>query len=118
MDPVQLFPDEPAAAAPRRIVHTKWREAADAVYIGRPGRFANPFMLDDPTDAVARHRVVEQYRLWFAEKVAVDPSFVAALETLRGRTLACWCPTRAEPERRCHGDVILDWLDNNPAQTR
>jgi hypothetical protein len=96
-----------------RIVHAKWPEAASAVYIGRPSLWGNPFPLADAKDPLARAAVVEQYRAWFHERLA-DPEFKASLEQLRGRTLACWCPTRRDPNRACHGDVLLAWLDANP----
>lgn len=39
-------------------------------------------------------------------KVDSDDEFRAAVENLRGQTLACWCVPKP-----CHGDVILSYLD-------
>lgn len=114
-DPSQLSllggDEPPERTGPRRIVHVKWAEAVSAVYIGRPGPFGNPFTLPDAKDRVARERVLGLYRDWFAAQIANDAEFRARVEELRGRTLACWCPTRTDPWRSCHGDVILEWLD-------
>lgn len=96
----------------RRIVHVKWREAAGAVYIGRPGPFGNPFALDNAADPDARDAVIQAYREWFLERVERDVAFRDAVLALQGRVLSCWCPTRKDPWRACHGDVILEWLDN------
>jgi hypothetical protein len=105
-------------ASKRRIVHCKWAEAADAVYIGRPGPFGNPFRLDDAADDNLRAAVLDRYRAWFTDRIGRDPAFRLQVETLRGRTLSCWCPTRRDPWRACHGDVILDWLDTHPPTDR
>lgn len=82
-----------------KVVHCK-REKYD-VYIGR-GRgsiWGNPFVIGkDGT----RDEVIEKYRQYILGK----PELLAQLETLRGKTLACWCAPQ-----RCHGDVLVELLE-------
>lgn len=79
-----------------------WRKEG-AVYIGRGTPFGNPFtMRVDGT----REKVVEKYRYYFYKKVESDPEFASQVESLRGKTLACWCVPRP-----CHGDIILEYLE-------
>lgn len=67
-----------------------------AIYIGRPSKWGNPFVIGrDGT----RDEVVRKYRGY----VLSSPSLLAALPALRGKDLVCWCAPCA-----CHGDVLLD----------
>lgn len=68
-----------------------------AVYVGRPGKWGNPFPVRDGN----RARAVELFR----EHVRQHPEIAAAARLdLVGRDLACWCPL-AGP---CHADVLLE----------
>ena len=76
-----------------KVVHCK-RESYD-VYIGRPSKWGNPFVIGkDGT----RSEVIAAYEEWLLSK----PELVAALPELKGKTLACWCAPLP-----CHGDVLL-----------
>jgi hypothetical protein len=55
------------------------------VYIGRPSQWGNPFVIG---------------------KDGTQPSLLAALPELTGRTLGCWCAPDA-----CHGDVLAELAD-------
>ena len=84
-----------------RVVHCK--EPYD-VYIGRrttqlPGSiWGNPYVIGrDGT----RDEVIEKYRKYILDK----PEILSQLETLRGKTLGCWCKPQA-----CHGDVLVELL--------
>ena len=82
-----------------------WRMPQGAVYVGRPGRWGNPYLLTghSPAEAVAL------YRAWLLER----PDLLAAARAgLAGRSLACWCP----PGTPCHADVLLD-LANTSTST-
>jgi len=92
-------------------VHCKRAPRGSFVYVGRPSTFGNPFPLTDPTDDRERDRVIAQYAAYFDARIASDPEFRRAVETLRGRDLGCWCAPRP-----CHGDVILAWLAAHPRQ--
>jgi hypothetical protein len=74
------------------VVHCK--RAAHDVYIGRPSKWGNPFVIGrDGT----REDVIAKYEAWLLEQ----PELLAALPELAGKTLGCWCAPRA-----CHGDVL------------
>jgi len=93
-----------------------------ALYVGRPGRFGNPFIHHDPAEAVAAYRRLCQggmqeflissdglslahladrpvplwdYARWMSE---------TGIYQIRGHNLACWCPL----DQPCHADVLLE----------
>lgn len=68
---------------------------AGAVYVGRPTKWGNPFVIGkDGT----RAEVIRMYRYYLN-----DSRLVFDLDELRGRDLVCWC----SPEE-CHADVLLE----------
>ena len=74
------------------------------VYIGRPSQWGNPFVIGkDGT----REQVIQTYRNW----LMTQPSLLAALPELKGRTLGCWCAPDA-----CHGDVLAELADAGLSQ--
>lgn len=67
-----------------------------AVYIGRPSKFGNPFVVGEHG---TRKTVIRKYKKWLAEQ----PSLVADIrKELRGKDLVCWCYPLT-----CHGDILL-----------
>lgn len=73
-----------------------------AVYIGRPGRWGNPFPLGSEAD---RPAVLKQYRNWLYSPE--QASFrQAATDQLQGRDLTCWCAPKA-----CHGDILAELVN-------
>lgn len=79
------------------VVHCK--RAPFDVYIGRPGKWGNPFEIGrDGT----REEVIAKYREWIAQQ----PRLLAALPELRGKVLGCWCAPKG-----CHGDVLAQLAD-------
>ena len=68
----------------------------DAVYIGRPSIWGNPwFMLDESK----RNTVCDR----FERHVAENAEFRRMIQIqLKGKDLVCYCAPR-----RCHGDTIL-----------
>lgn len=79
-------------------VFNKWRDRVpvDAVYVGRPTIWGNPYVIGrDGT----RDEVIAKYR----EYVARSPEILARLPELRGKDLVCWCAPAA-----CHADVLLE----------
>ena len=69
---------------------------ANAVYIGRPGKWGNPFVIGrDGTRAEA----IELHRRY----IMTSPELLAQLSELRGRDLVCWCAPHA-----CHGDILIE----------
>lgn len=80
---------------PERIqrMRTKgWKMPANTVSVTRPGRWGNPFTLQN-SGAVSPV-------LRFACEVAP----LLDVAELRGKNLACWCAIGAE----CHADVLLE----------
>ncbi|MBD3674367.1 MAG: DUF4326 domain-containing protein [Planctomycetaceae bacterium] len=87
---------------PKRIQRKRtkgWRMPRNAVYVGRPGKFGNPYQTADG------------FRRWLNG----EPSFQGCLEDrrkailnsideLRGKDLACWCGL----DKDCHADVLLE----------
>lgn len=77
-----------------KVAHCK--KQREGVYIGRPSRFGNPFVIGrDGT----REEVIAKYRAW----IMTQPDLLAALPELRGQDLLCWCAPKP-----CHGDVLLE----------
>lgn len=85
--------------------HGLREDTETARYIGRPGPYGNPFVLDIEAN---REAILEKYRIWFLRKVDSSPEFRKRILSLRGFDLACWCAPRS-----CHGDVILKWLETH-----
>ena len=73
-----------------------------AVYVGRPSKWGNPFVIGPDGD---RRAVVAKYRLW----LAAQPRLLADLRELRGKDLVCWCAPEA-----CHADVLLELAATPP----
>lgn len=69
---------------------------ADAVYVGRPSKWGNPYLIGRDGN---RADVVEAYSHWIDHQMTVNPFFV---DGLRGKDLVCWCA----PES-CHADILL-----------
>lgn len=66
----------------------------DAVYIGRPSKWGNPFTIGrDGT----RDEVIALYRASLAGREA------EVRRELRGKDLKCWCAPLP-----CHGDVLVE----------
>lgn len=82
------------------------------VYIGRPGKWGNPFTHKDGTRAqykvASREEAVEKYR----EYVLSKPELLKALHELKGKTLGCWCARKGGLTEKdvlvCHGQVLID----------
>lgn len=117
-------PPKPTSVVSFHDVKAHWNRETqswdnpDYVYIGRANpthnlahsRWANPFKLsqDTPQD---REEALILYRGWVTKQI-----FFKELETLRGKTLVCWCKDKAHPDRACHGDVLLDLLGESKAK--
>ncbi|RVQ01982.1 DUF4326 domain-containing protein [Sinorhizobium meliloti] len=90
----------------------------EAVHVGRPGPWGNPFIVGKDGDATY---CVDLYKALLAGflRDGADPD-IAALERarrfvaenvdeLRGKNLACWC----KPGAPCHADVLIE-VANRP----
>ena len=79
-----------------KVVHCK-KEQYD-VYIGRPSKWGNPFMIGRDG---SRKDVIAKYRQY----LETQPDLLRSLEELRGKRLGCFCSPLA-----CHGDVLVEML--------
>ena len=73
----------------------------DAVYIGRPSIFGNPFKegLDGN-----RKEVIEKYRRYLALNTSLREQVI---KQLKGKDLVCWCSPKP-----CHGDILIEIANN------
>lgn len=116
------------SAGPKRIQRQRtagWRMPLEAVYVGRPTPWGNPFPvasnngeLFPRADSIRMYReLVTTGETWFeygadrhrfTRTERRGPLHVPDLATIRrhlaGRDLACWCPLDVP----CHADVLLD----------
>jgi len=75
----------------------KAKPSSTSVYIGRPSKWGNPFIIGkDGT----RDDVVDKYHEWIMQR----PELIAlAKKELKGKDLICYCSPN-----RCHGDVLIE----------
>jgi hypothetical protein len=84
----------------------------DAVFVARPGRWSNPFIVTTRFPAGSKIGInciavpsVEQSIVCFRAFLEENPALVAkAKAELGGYNLACWCNAGLP----CHADVLLD----------
>lgn len=92
-----------------RLVNLNHNPCEYDIYIGRynhsknlpQSKWHNPFKLKDYD--FDRNKVIELYR----EYIMNSPELLKDLPELKGKVLCCWCTPM-----RCHGDVLIDLLDN------
>ena len=84
----------PASTPNQFVVHCKW--SPYDVYIGRPSKWGNPFVMKD---GWTRGDVIELYENWLTSNEA--DGLMLELHELRGKVLGCWCAPLP-----CHGDVL------------
>jgi len=82
----------------KRLVHFK-KHPCD-VYIGRPSKWGNPYPKEEGVRT--RAEAIEAYRNY----ILSNPTLLADLRELEGKVLGCWCHPLP-----CHGDVLLELLD-------
>ena len=79
-------------------VHNKYKSTppSDAVYIGRPSKWGNPFVIGkDGT----RQEVVQKYK----DYILSNQFLLSQIEELRGKDVVCFCAPQ-----QCHGDVLIE----------
>ncbi len=119
---------------PKRIQRKRtkgWKMPANAVYVGRPSKWGNPFSISGPdangywivscsgyrmaydSEREARAGAVRLYRKYLDNEGREPGQIrdaggaflkVLASEELRGKDLVCWCA----PGEPCHADVLLE----------
>lgn len=86
-----------------------WKMPEDAIYVGRPTKYANH------TDwrVFGREEAKEDYRHQLIRWRSNAPeAFQQTLNKLRGHDLACWCPL----DKPCHADVWLELANRKTPQ--
>ena len=71
----------------------------DAVYVGRPTKFGNPFTINKHQ---TREQAIELYKRWIYDPPR-DWLWTAAKAELKGKDLVCWCAPLP-----CHADILLE----------
>jgi len=72
------------------------REDGYEVYIGRPSKWGNPFVIGKDG---SREEVIAKYR----EYIMTRKDLLDSLGELEGKRLGCFCAPLA-----CHGDVLVE----------
>lgn len=76
----------------------------DAVYVGRPTKWGNPFVIGDTTNIVSNGRPMTRADVILAYRDAVTRGRENEIRAeLRGKHLVCWCAPLP-----CHADVLLE----------
>lgn len=117
----------------QRLNTSGWRLPENAVYVGRPSKWASPFFIGSNQPDVfvhdgvvvlwstprapsasteARREAVRRFREWFLTWVSI-PGWDGIREELRGKDLVCWCPLVDADGHPfpCHADVLLEWAN-------
>lgn len=79
---------------PTTVSHV--REGIHDVYIGRPSKWGNPFIIGVHGD---RSQVINKYKAYIHSR----PTLLEAIPELCGKCLGCYCKPLA-----CHGDVLAE----------
>ncbi len=94
--PAYVYLGRPRAVHCKRVRHH--------VYIGRPSKWGNPFVVGKHGQ---RGECIGLYESWLRENAAL----FAALDELRGLVLGCWCAPRA-----CHGELLVRLANTSTKQ--
>ncbi len=103
------------ADKPKRIERKRtkgWRMPPNTLYVGRPSKWGNPFIVGDPhphpdkwglpiADVAEAVELFQTHTEIFGmlEDLGVD-----ARSELRGKNLCCWCAL----DQACHADILLE----------
>lgn len=97
---------------PERIQRNRtkgWRMPEDAVYVGRPTKWGNPWT---PDMCGSAKEAVRGYALLLKHDPYGDGLAESARAELAGKDLACWCPL----DQPCHADVLLEIANSNEGE--
>ena len=94
---------------------------SNTVYVGRPTKWGNPYMLSSAphranrTEMIcySREDAVQNYKTWMHACNARSTIDIPRIRAeLRGKDLACWCPLN----QPCHADVLLEIANAEPEE--
>lgn len=80
-----------------RVVNVR-KDAYD-VFIGRPSKWGNPFVIGKDGDRI---EVIRKYKEW----IRTQPNLMNSLHELKGKRLGCYCVPKM-----CHGHILADLVD-------
>ncbi len=82
----------------------------DAVYVGRPSKWGNPWRIGEmsPVDGhrFTREEVIELHKQALPQMLKVkdiEGVIILDISELRGKDLVCWCAPSP-----CHADILLE----------
>ena len=70
------------------------------VYIGRGSKWGNPFIIGKDG---SRKEVIDKYRNY----ILSNKELFNSIDELKGKILGCYCKPKS-----CHGDVLIELLEN------
>lgn len=78
----------------------------DAVYVGRPSKWGNPYKIGQKVNEVSiiRDESIGFYKAWLEVEILegrLNP------KELAGKNLVCWCAPLP-----CHADILLELANN------
>jgi hypothetical protein len=94
-----------------KVVHCKI-EPYD-VYIGRGhgSPWGNPYSHKEGTLAKYKVDTVEEAISKYREYILSRQDLLDRLCELKGKVLGCWCKTKKNPSAPCHGDVLVELIN-------
>lgn len=101
--------------SPQRIQRKRtkgWKMPEGAIYVGRPTKWGNPFVVGSSEYHVPnKDLAVAYFRDWLLHPNSWVLPAPPDLAPLRGHDLACWCRV-GQP---CHADVLLALANDGDA---
>jgi len=70
------------------------------VYVGRPGKWGNPFT----KEKWGIREAISLYKSYILDSELLD------ISELKGKNLSCWC----KPGEPCHADILLKLANQKP----
>jgi hypothetical protein len=93
----------------------------NTVYVGRPSKWGNPFVVGEPMPLSELHELgyevdghveakedvicmsAEEALKYYEKMILKSPYLLNMLNELKGKNLACWC----RPDEPCHAEILL-----------
>lgn len=95
------------------LINIKDYEETDYIYIGRPGKYGNPFSSKNSNIAISVDSVkisVEKFREYLDQNPSLIDDLINDLNENFLYKIGCWCKNTGE-KGLCHGDVYLEKIN-------
>jgi hypothetical protein len=89
--------------------------SADAIYVGRPTKWGNPYTHQADKATLAEYIVAsrEEAVAMYRQYIMANPLLLKACqEELKGKDLVCFCAPKA-----CHADILIEIANQTPKET-